>query len=216
MQTQLKILPLLIVLTGLTLTGAFTYGLSLVLPPLESNPVKSISLSETDPTPTPAPQDSKLDSVSITIAPTPTPTTLSANDTKPTSQITPSSTPTPTNPPLLTPTTSPPTTPAPTTHLQLTLQIDNNPPFDLEVDSPKITLLGFRSRSRSRKQVLLTLSFSPPLLLRCCYQINGLETQTKSGGLISQRPTATLVVAKSWSIKAMLFTGPTPVLAKLI
>ena len=40
-----------------------------------------------------APQDSKLDSVSITIAPTPTPTTLSANDTKPTSQITPSSTP---------------------------------------------------------------------------------------------------------------------------
>ena len=175
MQTQLKkILPLLIVLTGLTLTGAFTYGLSLVLPPLESNPVKSISLIETDPTPTPAPQDSKLDSVSITIAPTPTPTTLSANDTKPTSQITPSSTPTPTNPPLLTPTTSPTTTPAPTTHLQLTLQIDNDPPFDLEVDSPKNHCQVLEAALAQGKLSSLNLKFFPSLSSYAVYQINGL------------------------------------------
>jgi hypothetical protein len=175
MQTQLKkILPLLIVLTGLTLTGAFTYGLSLVLPPLESNPVKSISLSETDPTPTPAPQDSKLDSASITITPTPTPTTLSANDTNITPQITPSSTPTPTNPPLLTPTTSPTTTPAPTTHLQLTLQIDNDPPFDLEVDSPKNHCQVLEAALAQGKLSSLNLKFFPSLSSYAVYQINGL------------------------------------------
>lgn len=175
MQTQLKkILPLLIVLTGLTLTGAFTYGLSLVLPPLESNPVKSISLSETDPTPTLAPQDSKLDSASITITPTPTPTTLSANDTNITPQITPSSTPTPTNPPLLTPTTSPTTTPAPTTHLQLTLQIDNDPPFDLEVDSPKNHCQVLEAALAQGKLSSLNLKFFPSLSSYAVYQINGL------------------------------------------
>jgi len=175
MQTQLKkILPLLIVLLGLTLTGAFTYGLSLVLPPLESNPVKSISLSETDPTPTPAPQDSKLDSVSITITPTPTPTTLSANDTKPTSQITPSSTPISTNLPSPTPTTPSTTTPAPTTRLKLTLQTDNDPPFDLEVDSPKNHCQVLEAALAQGKLSSLNLKFFPSLSSYAVYQINGL------------------------------------------
>ena len=175
MQTQLKkILPLLIVLTGLTLTGAFTYGLSLVLPPLESNPVKSISLTETDPTPTPAPQDSKLDSVSITITPTSTPTTLSANDTNPTSQITPSSTPIPTNPPSPTSTTPPTTTPAPTARLQLTLQIDNDPPFNLEVDSPKNHCQVLEAALAQGKLSSLNLKFFPSLSSYAVYQINGL------------------------------------------
>ena len=175
MQTQLKkILPLLIVLTGLTLTGAFTYGLSLVLPPLESNPVKSISLTETDPTPTPTPQDSKLDSVSITITPTSTPTTLSANDTNPTSQITPSSTPIPTNPPSPTSTTPPTTTPAPTARLQLTLQIDNDPPFNLEVDSPKNHCQVLEAALAQGKLSSLNLKFFPSLSSYAVYQINGL------------------------------------------
>ena len=175
MQTQLKkILPLLIVLIGLTLTGAFTYGLSLVLPPLESSPVKSISLSETDPTPTPAPQDSKLDSASITITPTPTPTTLSANDTNITPQITPSSTPIPTNPPTPTPTTPPTTTPAPTTRLKLTLQIDNDPPFDLEVDSPKNHCQVLEAALAQGKLSSLNLKFFPSLSSYAVYQINGL------------------------------------------
>lgn len=175
MQTQLKkILPLLIVLTGLTLTGAFTYGLSLVLPPLESNPVKSISLTETDPTPTPAPQDSKLDPDSITITPTPTPTTLSANDTKPTSQITPSSTPIPTNLPSPTSTTPPATTPAPTTHLQLTLQIDNDPPFNLELDSPKNHCQVLEAALAQGRLSSLNLKFFPSLSSYAVYQINGL------------------------------------------
>lgn len=175
MQTQLKkILPLLIVLTGLTLTGAFTYGLSLVLPPLESNPVKSISLTETDPTPTPTPQDSKLDSVSITITPTSTPTTLSANDTNPTSQITPSSTPIPTNPPSPTSTTPPTTTPAPTARLQLTLQIDNDPPFNLEVDSPKNHCQVLEAALAQGKLSSLNLKFFPSFSSYAVYQINGL------------------------------------------
>lgn len=175
MQTQLKkILPLLIVLTGLTLTGAFTYGLSLVLPPLESSPVKSISLTEADPTPTPAPQDSKLDPASITITPTPTPTTLSANDTKPTSQITPSSTPIPTNLPSPTSTTPPTTTPVPTTHLQLTLQIDNDPPFNLEVDSPKNHCQILEAALAQGKLSSLNLKFFPSLSSYAVYQINGL------------------------------------------
>ena len=175
MQTQLKkILPLLIVLTGLTLTGAFTYGLSLVLPTLESNPVKSISKSETDPTPTPAPQDSKLDSASITIAPTPTPTTLSANDTKPTSQITPSSTPIPTNLPSPTSTTPPTTTPAPTARLQLTLLIDNDPPFTVEVDSPKNHCQVLEAALAQGKLSSLNLKFFPSLSSYAVYQINGL------------------------------------------
>lgn len=175
MQTQLKkILPLLIVLTGLTLTGAFAYGLSLVLPPLESNPDKSISFSETDPTPTLAPQDSKLDSASITITPTPTPTTLSANDTKPTSQTIPSSTPIPTNLPSPTATT-PPTTPlAPTTRLQLTLQIDNDPPFDLEVDLPNNHCQVLEAALAQGKLSSLNLKFFPSLSSYAVYQINGL------------------------------------------
>jgi len=175
MQTKLKkTLPLLIILTGIILTGVLTYGLSLVFSSPESSNADSSSLTKTDPTPTSSLSDTTLESASIiiTISPTSTP----SQDTIITSQTTPSSTPTPTNSPspTATSTTTPTSTPAPTTRLQFTLQIDNDPPFDLEVDSSHNHCQVLETALAQGKLSSLNLKFFSSLSSYAVYQINGL------------------------------------------
>ena len=175
MQTQLKkTLPLFLVITGLILTGVFTYSLSFVFSSPESNPPDSSSLTQTNPTPIPALQDSKLAPVSVTIALSPTPATLPSNNTNTTPQPTPTPIQTSQESSSPTLTTTPTSAPTPGTNVHVTLQIDNEPPFDLEVDSSHNHCQVLETALAQGKLSSLNLKFFSSLSSYGVYQINGL------------------------------------------